>query len=440
MQIRFLLLGLAFIASSVTSAIHETQAAKPASALRGMTIVPRGDTLTVMIDADGEPPPPQVQMLAGENQLILDFPGLRNPVRSQKPLIAHALLAGVRSLEIPLPADASGTRPRLVARFVLDLKKPVDYRVDVDARRLRIELSPKLAASPLATTAPAAEGQPKPRATGGSPDADVTDPAVFFDAAQTSANPYALGPEDVIEIHVFELDQLNRTLRVSADGNIDLPLIGAVNVLGKTSNDVAAAVAERLKNRFVQNPQVSVFIKEFNSKNVSVLGAVTRPATYPLSGRRNLLQVLAEAGGLTPSASRQLYIFRPSSDGKSVRLVVPLDELLVKGEPRWNVWLLPGDVVSVPAEPSVSVSVLGAVRSPGIHSIPAADGATLARAIARAGGLGDRASQSGVTIKRRDASGRETILKVDLGDILSGKKPDVLLQDGDVIVVKESFF
>ena len=96
--------------------------------------------------------------------------------------------------------------------------------------------------------------------------------------------------------------------------------------------------------------------------------------------------------------------------------------------------------MSVPPEAAVSVSVLGAVSSPGVYKLPVGDGASVLNAVARAGGLSDRASKGGVQIKRRNASGEEKVVKVDLGDILSGKDPDFVLQEGDVIVVKESFF
>ena len=266
------------------------------------------------------------------------------------------------------------------------------------------------------------------------------DPELFFNQRGFSSDAYHLGPEDVIEIRVFELDQLNRTVRVSGDGNMELPLIGSIPVKGLTPDDVANRVADRLRNRFVQNPQVSVFVKEFHSQNVSLLGAIKNPATYPLVGRRNLLQILADAGGLSGEAGNVLFVFRQADDGRSARLSVSLHDLLILGDPQWNIWLRAGDIVSVPPAAALSVSVLGAVRSPGVYKLPMGDDASILIAIARAGGLDDRASKGGVQIKRRDPTGEETILKVDLGDILSGKDPDVVLQEGDVVVVKESFF
>jgi polysaccharide export outer membrane protein len=266
------------------------------------------------------------------------------------------------------------------------------------------------------------------------------DPDFFFDPEPIDSEDYKIGPEDVLEIRVFELEQLNRTVRVLADGNINLPLIGLVAVQGLTSTQAAEQVAGKLQNRFVQNPQVSVLITEFNSRKVSLLGAVSRPATYPLVGRRNLLQIIADAGGLSADAGGILYVFRRLADGRSARLSVPLSELLIKGDPRWNIWLRTGDIVSIPPEEAITVSVLGAVRNPGIYKLPVGEDAALLRAIALAGGLTERGSKSGIQVKRRTGSGKETVIKVDLGKILSGDKPDVFLEEGDVILVKESFF
>ena len=128
-------------------------------------------------------------------------------------------------------------------------------------------------------------------------------------------------------------------------------------------------------------------------------------------------------------------------DGQSARLTVPLTELMIQGDPRWNIWLQPGDAVSVPPEAALSVSVLGAVQQPGVHKLPVGEGATLLKAIALAGGLNERASKRGIQIKRLDfETGEEILYKVNLGDIMSGKRSDVLLEEGDVVIVKESFF
>jgi len=290
------------------------------------------------------------------------------------------------------------------------------------------------------TTVPTA----KPAATVSTPPAFSIEPkdigpALFFGPAQASSANYLLGPEDVLEIRVFEMDQFDRTVRVSGDGSIELPLIGSIPVSGLVPAQAAARVAQKLRDDYVQNPQVDVFVREFNSKKISLLGAVKKSATYPIVGRLSLLQLLADAGGVTEDANRVLYVFRQSDDGRRARLLVPLNELLVKGDPRWDIWLVPGDVVSVPPTETISVSVLGAVSQPGIYELPENE-ASLLQALASAGGLNQRGSRKGIEIQRRGQSGTADLSKVDLGDILSGKKPDPKLLEGDVINVNERFF
>ncbi len=330
------------------------------------------------------------------------------------------------------------------ARIIFDLKKPARHSTQVELDRIRLRLY-------------ARESESKNSGeVGGNPSNDEeADPLaeleariepddvgvdVFFGPAPKGFEQYRIGQEDLIEIGVFELEQLNRIVRVEADGQVILPLIGSVNVLGLTARQVSDQVSAKLRQGFVDDPQVTVLVKEYHSQKVSLLGAVANPDAYPLVGQRNLLQLLAEAGGLSTTAGSVLYVFRQLPDGRSARLSIPLNELLVRGDPRWNIRVQPGDVVSVPLDEAIGISVVGAVQRPGVYKLPAGKGATLLRAIALAGGLKDRASKDDVQIKRLTSLGEETILKVDLGGILSGKKEDVILEEGDVVIVKESFF
>ena len=111
----------------------------------------------------------------------------------------------------------------------------------------------------------------------------------------------------------------------------------------------------------------------------------------------------------------------------------------MKGDPRWDIWVLPGDVVSVPPQEYVRVSVLGAVERPGIYQLLEEE-ASLLQAIASAQGLSVRGSKKGIELRRVDDAGNETILQIHLSDILSGESPDERLLEGDVVYVNEKFF
>lgn len=122
---------------------------------------------------------------------------------------------------------------------------------------------------------------------------------------------YRLGPTDLVSVNVFQVPDLNRDVRVNNLGQISLPLIGTVDAAGNTVHELEALVAARYGARFVYDPQVSIFVKEYASQRVTVSGAVEKPGIYPLSSRLTLLQAVALAQGVTPRASeRNAMVFR----------------------------------------------------------------------------------------------------------------------------------
>lgn len=130
---------------------------------------------------------------------------------------------------------------------------------------------------------------------------------------------YRIGPQDLIEIVVYGLPELARTVRVNAEGKISLPLIGSVDATGLTAQALERAISERLSEKFLQNPQVTVFIKEFTTLRFTVEGAVNRPGVYPLVGQMTLLRALAVAGGQGPlSEMTEVLLFRVTPVGESI--------------------------------------------------------------------------------------------------------------------------
>jgi len=251
---------------------------------------------------------------------------------------------------------------------------------------------------------------------------------------------YRIGPKDLLEISVFGLDDLNTTVRVSEEGKITLPLLGEVKVQGLTKTEVEKELARLLEKKYLQNPQVTVFIKEYQSKRVSVLGAVQKPGPYELLGRQTLLQIISEAGGMTEDAGETIIIIRQLADGSSKTLRIPAEELIVKGDAKLNIVLQPGDIINIPVDKIVHVYVFGQVRNPGALAVKRSHIPTLLQAIAQAGGFGERASKGGVLIKRINKEGQEIQIKVNVKDIIKGKKKDIQLQENDVVFVPETIF
>jgi len=253
---------------------------------------------------------------------------------------------------------------------------------------------------------------------------------------------YRIGARDLLEITVVELPELNQTVRVSEDGSISLPLVGKIMIDGLTREEVEKKLATiLLEQDYVKNARVTVFIKEYQSKRVALIGAVNKPGMYELAGRLTLLQLISQAAGLTDQASTELFVLREGKDGTQSRIVIDLDDLINQGNQALNIPLQAGDIVNIPNERLGNVYVFGAVRNPGAIQVKLSRKTTVLQAIAQAGGLVAGASKSGVTITRTDKkTGREQKIRINLNDILKGKRPADALLEGDVVHVPESFF
>ena len=143
-----------------------------------------------------------------------------------------------------------------------------------------------------------------------------------------TAKDYRIGPEDLIEVQVFGVDQLTRTVRVNSRGNISLPHVGTVHVGGLTGSEAEAVVVTKLAESYLQDPQVSLFIKEYTSQRVVVEGAVNKPGVYPLRGSTSLLQTLAMAGGQgSLSEMKEVMLFRTDAQGKKETFTYDVDRI-----------------------------------------------------------------------------------------------------------------
>jgi polysaccharide export outer membrane protein len=250
---------------------------------------------------------------------------------------------------------------------------------------------------------------------------------------------YIIGPRDLLEIKVFELPEFDQTVRVSEDGSITLPLIGNVQLGGLTKDKAEKKLSELLE-KYVKKAQVSIFIKEYQSSRVAIIGAVEKPGMYELVGRQTLLQMISQAGGFKDTAANEIYVLREGQDGTAASISIDLEDLMINGNQNLNIPIQANDVINVPVDKLINVYVFGEVRQPGALQVKMSNKITLLQAIAQAGGLSENATKRGVTIKRRDKSGQEINLSVNLNDIIKGKKKDIPLQEGDVVIVKQSIF
>ncbi len=264
---------------------------------------------------------------------------------------------------------------------------------------------------------------------------------------------YKIGPEDLLEISVFEDKELNKTVRVSSQGNISLPLLGILRVKDLTAYELEKEIRDLLAEKFLQDPHVSVFIREYRNQQISVMGAVDKPGLYDVKGQKTVLDLLAMAGGLAGSpkenAGPLLFLIRPArpedesskekkdSDEQTPKtFVIDLEELLFKGDLTLNLPLIHGDVINIPFSGKIFVG--GEVRSPGGFPLSGRK-MTVGQAITVAGGLKYEANGSETKIFRYSEKGTEReALSVNVYAIQKGESEDPYLKENDIIIVPKS--
>jgi polysaccharide export outer membrane protein len=282
------------------------------------------------------------------------------------------------------------------------------------------------------------------------------------------AEDYRIGPQDLLEISVFEAPELNCAARVSASGEISLALVGTVQAAGLTPKALEFVLQELLRRSYMKDPHVSVFMKEMQSHPVSVFGAVKKPGVFQIDGPKSLVEILSMAEGLAEDAGDTVIVMRgaslagaerpavdsPSPDGKSevpatnatsasgdlaggATVESSLKNLLESGDPRYNVIVYPGDVVKV-ARAGV-VYVEGGVKKPGGFMLKTNENISVLQALALAEGLTRTAAGSHARIMRTDeTTGTRTEIPIDLDKILAGGIKDPLLHPRDIVFVPNS--
>jgi polysaccharide biosynthesis/export protein len=260
-------------------------------------------------------------------------------------------------------------------------------------------------------------------------------------ASPTPSPEYRLGPGDVLEIEVFDNPELSRNAVVQTDGTVALPLLGEVPLAGLTIAEAKDRLIERLGRDYLVNPQVDVRVKEYQSQFVTVTGEIASPGRKPLRGARTrLIDVLVEAGGLTPRASGEIVVTR--SDGtfdngtRSVRVQLGGASLSPELELPLQAVLRSGDIITV--SPKYYVTVEGEVARPGRYVLDVA--LTVSGAVSSAGGL-TRFGRQRVQVRRIEAAtGRVRVFDVDLKAVRKGDAEDPPLQPNDTISVSRRLF
>jgi len=288
-----------------------------------------------------------------------------------------------------------------------------------------------------------------------------------------SRDDYVIGVSDVLEIIVEKAPELSGNLRVSSKGTIPMPFLGAIETEGKTPEQLGQYIADRLRDRYLKNPIVTVTVKQYNSRSFFVQGAVRSPGVYYIDGRLTLYKLITIAGGLVMFQGETAYEIRevkPSTTTESAvrdgegepgarhdNHVVEEDRVarpvanrkppgkyemiavniggLMTGHFEKNLELEAGDLVNIP--PADVFFVAGEVKAPGQFQLK--PGTTLRQAIALAQGPTISAAKGNSKIYRENQeTGAREELPVDIGAVMNGKHQDIPIRANDIIIVPNS--
>lgn len=251
-------------------------------------------------------------------------------------------------------------------------------------------------------------------------------------APAASAPDLMLGPGDLIELKVYGVGDLSETLRIATNGDIDLPLIGAVKVGGLTVDQAQKAVEQRLvSGGFINEPHVSILVREFTTQGVSVLGEVQHPGHFPILSARHLMDAISAAGGFSVRAGKTIIVtHRDNSAAQTITW--SFDPVKLQ---QANIELHGGDSVTVGKAGIVYVT--GEVAKPGGFVLDQSDSVTVLQALALAQGAKPTASLNKARLIRKSPQGPQEI-DVALKDITSTKKPDLAMQADDILFIPNS--
>lgn len=270
-------------------------------------------------------------------------------------------------------------------------------------------------------------------------------------SAQTRTNPtsdgkddlYRIGAGDVVEVRVFNRPQLSRdAVRVDNHGMINLPMIDKeIQASCHSEAELALEIAQRYLN-LLRQPRVEVFVKEFNSNPVAVIGAVDKPGQFQLRRRVRLLELISLAGGPTERAGERVLVAHASTADSCLETSQAEDGFdsynlnsMLKGDAATNRYARPGDIISIPE--AQQAFVVGNVFKPG--SVPLKENLTVSQALAMAGGTLPDTRKDRVRILRQSPNTQtRTELVVDLNAISRLKADDIQLMPNDIVEVGTS--
>jgi polysaccharide biosynthesis/export protein len=267
------------------------------------------------------------------------------------------------------------------------------------------------------------------------------------------SSSYRLGPRDILRVSIFAggIEQINVDITVSDDGNINFPFVGIIQAKGLTTSQLEKTVYVPLEEDFFVEPQIHIQTKGYHSLQYSISGAVKNPGNYEMKSSTTLLDLIAAAGGVTPDRGNVAYILNgnPSEvanlsadetqENKPIK--ISLVKLLDEGDMKDNILLETGNSIYIPLSKGLNQSdtkvyVSGEVKKPDVYEYQT--GLTALSVCLMAGGFGQYAAPNRTTIVRFENE-EQSIINIDLNDVIKGKVKDIPLKPGDRLHVPESW-
>lgn len=251
-----------------------------------------------------------------------------------------------------------------------------------------------------------------------------------------------IGANDLISLAVYGAPEFNRTLRVSPEGSVRLPMVKVpIKAQGSLPGELEAAIAASLtEEKILVDPVVTVTMVEYHSRPISVSGAVRKPTTFQAVGAVRLLDALSKAEGLSEAAGAEILVtrHRPGPDGEQLALVqrIPVKGLIDAADAELNLVLHGGEEIRVPE--AGRVFVVGNVRKPGAFLIEDSTETTVLKMLAMSEGLAPYSAKNAYIYRREGASGGKNEIPIELNKILERKSPDVPLLANDVLYIPDN--
>jgi polysaccharide biosynthesis/export protein len=261
---------------------------------------------------------------------------------------------------------------------------------------------------------------------------------------------YVLGPDDEITMMALDAEEIsNKQFRIDNSGNINVPMLGKIHAGGLTIEQLESEVRKQL-GKYLQQPQVTISVAAFRSQPVSVIGAVNSPGTIQIEGRKNLVEVIAKAGGLRGDAGNNIKITRKVEWGKIPLPNATMDSsnafsvaevsyraIVDAVNPEQNIAVFPNDVISVPR--AKIFYVIGEVRRAGGFTLIDRDRVSVLQALAMAEGLASTAAAQDAKVIRANPGADRVEIALNLKKIMAGKEKDFILQPEDILFVPNSY-